>query len=158
MNAHIARVSFEPHAAVSDRQRLKLFLSQPDHFSLADLQALASGTHTPNADQLMTFEPYTATLADLRERLGLGEVLYVLQAMLSGYEVLLAKTGRVRADLNCCFVTREGEVRIWFNRDYKSNELEEHSGEEASGCIASSEMTLIKKALELAEQLASNHT
>lgn len=84
--------------------------------------------------------------------------MYVLQAMLNGYEVLLAKAGRIRTELECCFVTVEGEVRIWFNRDYKSNELEEIKGEEISQCIGSSEMTIIKKALELVEVLASNHT
>lgn len=105
----------------------------------------------------MSFEHYACTLADLRERLGLGEVLYALQAVLGGYEVLLGKVGRVRAEAESCFVTREGEVRAWISRDFRSNEVEEGRGEEG-GCVASSEMTLIKRALELVEQLASNHT
>ena len=104
----------------------------------------------------MSFEQYVCTLGDLRERLGLAETLYALKAPLVGYEVLLSKVGRVRAEAECCFVTREGEVRVWINRDHRSNEAEE--GREEAGCVASSEMGLIKRALELAEQLASNHT
>jgi hypothetical protein len=160
LNSHIARVSFQPQAEVKDRERLQLFLqgraTSADHFSLAELAALGEGRETA-AQELMSFEQYVCTLADLRERLGLGETLYALQAMLGGYEVLLAKVGRVRADAECCFVTREGEVRTWISRDYKSNEVEDPRGEEA-GCVASSEMGLIKRALEVAEQLASNHT
>jgi hypothetical protein len=106
--------------------------------------------------ELMSFEQYICTLGDLRGRLGLGETLYALQAMLGGYEVLLGKVGRVRAEAECCFVTKEGEVRVWISRDCRSNETDEGRGEE--GCVVGSEMGLIKKALEVAEELASNHT
>lgn len=87
----------------------------------------------------MNFENYVCTLQDIAERLSLQEVLYVLQVMFSGYETLLAKLGKCRADLSCCFVTQEGEARIWFSQDYKSNELEEAKGDpEAKSSIISS--------------------
>lgn len=56
--------------------------------------------------ELMSFEQYICTLGDLRGRLSLGETMYALQAMLGGYEVLLEKVGRVRAEAECCFVTK----------------------------------------------------
>lgn len=74
-------------------------------------------------EQLMSFEQYLCTLADLAERLTLQQVLYVLLAMLGGFETLLGKLGRCRADLHSCFVTREGEVRVWLGPDYRSNDL-----------------------------------
>lgn len=57
--------------------------------------------------------------------------------------MLLAKAGRIRADLDCCFVTRQGELRVWLNPDYKSNEIPEKDN------AISSEMTVIKRAMEL---------
>jgi hypothetical protein len=96
-------------------------------------------------EQLMCFEQYLCTLADLAERLNLQQVLYVLQAMFAGYETLLGKLGRCRADLHSCFVTREGEVRVWLGPDHRSNELEEER--EGHGNIISSEMSLIRRVL-----------
>jgi hypothetical protein len=104
----------------------------------------------------MSFEQYLCTLADLVERLSLQQVLYVLQAMFSGYETLLGKIGRCRADLRSCFVTGEGEVRVWLGPDYRSNELEEDG--EGRSSVISSEMSLIRRVLDLGEQLASNST
>jgi hypothetical protein len=56
----------------------------------------------------MSFEQYACRLGDLRERLTLGDTLHVLQAMMSGYEVLLGKAERVRVELDCCFATVGG--------------------------------------------------
>lgn len=70
----------------------------------------------------MAFENYVCTLSALEERLSLPETLFSLHSLFAGYEVLLAKLGKLKAKLDFCFVTAEGEVRAWFSRDFKSNE------------------------------------
>lgn len=52
LNTHICRVSFQSHAALTDRQRLSSFL-QAEQVSLSELMALARGTGS--GEQLMTF-------------------------------------------------------------------------------------------------------
>lgn len=72
--------------------------------------------------EIMAFENYACTLSALEERLSLPETLYSLHSLFTGYEVLLNRLGKLNVKLDFCFVTAEGEVRAWFNRDFKSNE------------------------------------
>jgi hypothetical protein len=118
VNTHISRVSFQHQASLRDRERLRDVL-KADQIPLNELMALAGDAR--GGEQLMSFEQYLCTLADLAERLTLQQVLYVLLAMFGGFETLLGKLGRCRADLLSCFVTKEGEVRVWLGPDYRSN-------------------------------------
>lgn len=104
----------------------------------------------------MGFENYACTLADLEERLSLQEILYCLHCLFSGYEILFGKLGQLKVSPQCCFVTLEGEVRAWMNRDFKINELVLEG--ELDCPVINSEVTLIKKILEVGERLSSNAT
>lgn len=104
----------------------------------------------------MGFENYACTLADLEERLSLQEILYSLHCLFSGYEILFGKLGQLKVSPQCCFVTLEGEVRAWMNRDFKINELVLEG--ELDCPVINSEVTLIKKILEVGERLSSNAT
>ena len=79
LNTHIARVSFQLQTTVQDRQKLQRFLqgNAGEFVSLEELAAMGQGKDQSGAE-LMSFEQYICTLADLRGRLGLGETLYVL--------------------------------------------------------------------------------
>jgi hypothetical protein len=63
----------------------------------------------------------------LTEKLTLEEVLYTLYIMFSGYEILWSKFGKIPIKLKYCFVTDNGEVRVWHNSDFKSNEISENN-------------------------------
>jgi hypothetical protein len=97
----------------------------------------------------MAFENYACTLSALEEKLSLPETLYCLHSLFTGYEVLLSKLGKLKAKLEFCFVTGEGEVRAWFNRDFKSNEnIEDEKQEDKTLVPINSEIGLIKRILE----------
>lgn len=124
-NTHICRVFFHHQEVVRDRENLKSLIENHFHtghyISLNQILSLASQRSNQSKDQLMGFESYVCTLADLEERLSLEETLYALFCLFSGYEVLFSKLSKLKAKLFYCFLTLEGEVRTWFNRDFKSN-------------------------------------
>lgn len=69
------------------------------------------------------FEQFAGNLAQLEGSLDTGECIYVLLALMEGYERILSKLGRTHIDLRFCFVTLEGEVRAWLNDNPASNDL-----------------------------------
>jgi hypothetical protein len=95
-NTHIAQVRFLLLDPLRDRSNLHSLLhSGPAHVSLSDILRL--GERAASKEEVMSFEEYVCGLGELRGRLGLEEALFCLQALLSGYEVLLTKMGRSSA-------------------------------------------------------------
>jgi len=84
---------------------------------------LASSNNDSSKGELMSFENYVCSLANLEGFLSLPEILYTIHTLLSGYEILFAKMNRIAVELSYCFVTSEGEARAWFNDNYKLNEI-----------------------------------
>ena len=72
----------------------------------------------------------------------------MLQVMLNGYDMIFNKLGKCKVELSCCFVTlEEGEVRIWLNENYKSNEIEEIITFPPTNALLMTEISIIKKIL-----------
>lgn len=69
---------------------------------------------------MIVFEKYACTVAQLHA-LPLEDVLYLLHALLCGFEELRKIFERIVVEESCCFVTQEGEVRAWVNPNPKSN-------------------------------------
>lgn len=76
-----------------------------------------------SAEEVIVFEKYACTLADLHGRLRLEDVLYTLHGLLLGFEELRKIYERIVVEDCCCFVTAEGEVRAWINPNPKSNQV-----------------------------------
>lgn len=49
----------------------------------------------------------------------------MFKVMLSGYETIFRKYGKLHISADCCFLTQKGELRVWINPNPISNELPE---------------------------------
>lgn len=85
----------------------------------------------------------------MEEKLTLPETLYTIHTLFCGYEIILGKINRFKARLNFCFVTKEGEVRAWYNPDFKVNEQTDDLNEvQSNNPLITSEIGMIKRILE----------
>lgn len=58
-----------------------------------------------SGEEVIVFEKYACTLADLHSRLRLEDVLYLLHSLLLGFEELRKIYERIIVEDCCCFVT-----------------------------------------------------
>lgn len=61
----------------------------------------------------------------MEDSLTMEENIYVLTALLFGYEKIYKKLGKACVHASCCFLTEKGEVRAWINRDPIRSNIDE---------------------------------
>jgi hypothetical protein len=125
-NNCVARVAFKNAYTQKQEQKFAEFLQRQDHDNYLEIYKFREEVQDfrkLSGEEVIVFEKYACTLADLHLRLRLEDVLYLLHSLLLGFEELRKIYERIVVEDCCCFVTAEGEVRAWINPNPKSNQV-----------------------------------